>query len=354
MVDGPDQGAASRWRARAAAIVAIALAAASAASTPVAAASTPAARATVALTTSDGGAPPFVRAARGAVVRRAVRVTNLTNRRVTVVLQAADLRNATNGNADYRTTHVTRDGRWVHLARSRVRLRPLASRRVSFRVSVPRSARGSSHYAGIVATNAAELAAAARASKRSRGKAFRFARVNRQALPITVRLPGRVTRHLSLRSIRIDASSAGAGLVLALRPDGSTVIRDAPISLRVSHGGRRVFAHVATLGQLFPGSSLRYRIPWRGRPTEGSYRVVGVLRPRNAPPVRFDRTVGFAAPAAAKLQREMPPAAQRAGAALPGWVWLALGAATLLLLALSVAVWKLAHRPPAPSGGRDA
>ena len=91
----------------------------------------------------------------GQVLDGAVLVRNTSGRPVTVLLQAADIQNASNGNADYITTDLSQTGRWLRLATRTVRLAPHAGREVAFTVSIPAGARGASHYAGIVATNAA-------------------------------------------------------------------------------------------------------------------------------------------------------------------------------------------------------
>jgi hypothetical protein len=290
----------------------------------------------------------------GASVRRAVLVRNLTRRRVTVRLQAADIRNAGNGNADYVTTGRSGAGRWVRLATRTVRLAPRATRRIAFTVDIPRSARAGSHYAGIVAVDAADLAAAAE-HRRGKGSGFSFARVARQALPLTIRLPGPLTRRLTLRSVGIVVEPAGAGLMLGLLPTGSALIDAAPIELRVSRGARTIFEHESTMGQLFPGDPLDYRIAWKGTPTRGTYRIRGVIRPHRARDVIIDETIRFTPAAVADLQRTTPPAAVAppvavaVAPALPQWVWMALagaGALIVLLLLLLFLGWRRRRRRP--------
>jgi hypothetical protein len=148
-----------------------------------------------------------------------------------------------------------------------------------------------------------------------------------------------------MRSLEVAVAPAGAALVVGLLPGGSALIQAASIKLRVLRGARTVFTHASTLGQLFPRSGLDYRIPWRGRPTSGSYRVVGVIRPKGAAAVQIDRTVRFTPDKVSELAHEAPPIAREPAAGLPTWVWLALGTAAALLIALSLAVWRLQRRP---------
>jgi len=291
-----------------------------------------------------------LRGAPGRVLHGAVRVRNVSRRNVSVRLQAADVRNAVNGNADYATTGLSQAGRWLSLSATTVRLTPGASRRIAFAVRVPKRAGGGSAYAGIVAVDAAELAGAnaLRKAKGSKRTSFSFSRINRQALPITIRLPGPVTRKLTLRDVKLDVQPAGAGLVLGLMPRGTVLMQDAKVKLRVSRGKRTILRDSSALGQLFPDSKLDYRIAWNGRPTEGSYRVKGFIRPRAAAPVYIDEMVKFTPAKVKELKRETPPVATAPGTnSMPGWVWIALAGGATLLLALLLAVWKLARRRPA-------
>jgi hypothetical protein len=284
-----------------------------------------------------------LRGAPGHVVRGAVSVRDLSSHPVTVVLQPADIQNATNGNADYVTTTLSRAGRWLHLDAARVRLAPHEVRRVAFTVSIPASTSGASHYAGIVAIDQADLTAAA-ARNTGKKQSFTVHRINRQALPITIRMPGPRTRSVTLRSVKLIAEPVGAGLVLGLLPEGTVLIENATIHLKVLRGARTIFTYKSTLGQLFPDAPLNYRVPWQGTPTTGTYRVVGVFRPKHAAAVHFDPNVTFTGANAAQLKRQTPPVAGAPSSGLPIWVWIALAAAAALLIALLVTVYRLSRR----------
>lgn len=286
----------------------------------------------------------------GKELRGSFRVRNVSKRHVTVRLQPADIRNATNGNADYVTTRRAGAGRWLSLDATSVGVEPGATRRVAFTVKVPPGTRGASHYAGIVAVDERELATAKAPRKRAKSAGFTFSRINRQALPLTIRLPGPLTRTLAVRKVELDVQPSGASLVLDLQPGGSVLTQDATVKLRVSRGTQTVLTHDATLGQLFPGSGLDYRVAWKGRPTQGSYRVTGVIRPKGAAPVIIDRTVTFTPAKVNELKRETPPVATTpATNTLPLWVWLALAVAVTLLVGLSVTVLRLKRRTSTPA-----
>ncbi|MGD0452972.1 MAG: hypothetical protein ABSB69_05190 [Solirubrobacteraceae bacterium] len=297
-----------------------------------------------ALSPAGAGDALLLRGASGRVLRGAVRVRNVTGHSITVLLQPAGIQNASNGNADYVTAHLSWAGSWLQLAATSVHLQPHAERQVAFTVSIPAGARDASYYDGIVAIDAADLAAAA-AHKPAKAKGFSFSRINRQALPLTIRLPGVLSRRLSLRTAAITVEPAGAGLVLGLLPDGSELIQEAQINLHVSRGSHAIFSYSGTLGQLFPGGVLSYRIPWQGHPTTGAYQVIGVIHPKGAATVNIDQTVEFTAASATRLQHVAQPVAQPSKSTMPAWVWLALAIAVALLAALSLAVWKLARRP---------
>jgi hypothetical protein len=327
----------------------VALAALTAAPAPAAVPAAPTS-ASFALTAVGKSGALRLRGTAGRTVRGSVLVRNVSARRINVRLQPADIRNATNGNADYVTTRRSAAGRWVKLAATTVRLGSMRSRRIGFSVRVPAGTRGVSHYAGIVALDAADLAAAARDRKR-RSKTFKISRINRQALPITIRLAGPLTRKLTLRSLKLDVQPAGAGLVLGLRPGGTVLIQSAPMRLRVSRGTRTILMHRSTLGQLFPDDTFSFRIPWGGRPTAGDYRVRGVIRPQGAPAVYIDRTLTFTPSKVEELEAETPPvAAAPAAPGLPSWVWLVLTGAGGLLAALALAFWRFARRARRSAG----
>lgn len=155
-----------------------------------------------------------------------------------------------------------------------------------------------------------------------------------------------MARSLSLLSAKLVVAPVGAGLVLGLLPGGTELTEAAQVKLRVLRGTRTIFTYASTLGQLFPGSGLNYRIPWPGRPTPGTYHVIGQIRPQGSAVINVDRTIRFSTAKASQLKRETPPvAAERSPSGLPGWVAIALALAAALLLALCVTIWKLSRRP---------
>jgi hypothetical protein len=280
----------------------------------------------------------------GRVLNGALLVRNVSRQPITVILQRSDIRNASNGNADYVTGGVSKTGRWLHLSAERVHLPPHASRQVAYTVSVPSAAAGGSHYAGIVAINAADFSKVT-AHGQSKGRKFTFHRISRQAVPLTIHLPGRLSRSLSLHSVKLVIEPIGAGLVLRLLPGGSELIEHAQVKLRVLRGRRVILTSTSTLGQLFPGGGLNYRLPWPGRPSEGTYHVLGTIRPQGAATIHVNKTIRFTGALATRLARDAPPATKPAATGTPGWMLIALGVAIVLLVALPTAAWKLARRP---------
>ena len=320
------------------------LALAALAAAPAGAASRPQ-RAAFALAPVGAPGAIVLRGAPGRLLRGAVSVRNLSDKRIGVRLQRADIADASNGNADYVTAGVHATGRWVHLRTRTVHLAPHATRRVGYAIRVPRAARGASHYAGIVAVDTAELAHA-HAHAHHGGQSFTLHRIERQAIPITIRMRGRLVRRLALRSVRLDVQPVGAAVMLGLAPGGSALIQSTTIKFRVLRGNHTLFATRTTLGQLFPGAPLAYRIPWKGRPAAGTYRVQGTIRPQGAPMIRIDSQVVVTGAAARQLVHGTPAAAaqQRSDSSVPEWVWIALALAAVLLVALPSLVWRHARR----------
>ena len=138
--------------------------------------------------------------------------------------------------------------------------------------------------------------------------------------------------------------------MLALRPTGTELTEGAQVHLRVMRGDRKIFSSSTAVGRMFPGSALNYRIPWRGTPKPGRYRITGTIRPQGSPVIKIDRTVGFTPATAAALKHVMLPAPGAVSkSSLPSWVWIAAGAGAALLLALSVTVYRLARRTKSPA-----
>lgn len=301
-----------------------------------------------ALTPAGSSGSMLLRSTAGQVVRGSVLVRNTSGHRVRVRLRVADIRNASNGNADYITKRPSATGRWLRLRARSVRLAPAAVRRVRYAVRIPRRARGGAHYGGIVAVDAADLRRA-RTNQRKPRERFSFSRISRQALPLTIRLPGPHKRRLALRSVKFVVEPAGAGLVLGLRPRGTELIQQARVRLRVTSGERTVLRHSGTLGQLFPGSSLHYRIALPQPPTEGSYRVQGVIRPQRAARVYINKTITFSAEKVSELEDETATAPAAPAPGLPTWVWIALTAGGLALIASTTALLLVKRRAIRPA-----
>jgi hypothetical protein len=291
---------------------------------------------------SPGGV--LVHGAAGRALRGTVSARNLSRKRISVRLQRADIANASNGNANYVTAGVRRTGRWLRLQTATVHLAAHASRQVRYTIRIPRGTTGASHYAGIVAVNTAELAHA-RAHTRHTRRSFTFHRIDRQAIPITIRLRGRLVRRLALRSVKLSVAPVGAAIMLGLAPGGSDLIESTAIKLRVLRGHHTIFTTGTTLGQLFPGAPLAYRIPWKGRPAAGTYRALGTIRPQRARTIRVKANVTVTGAKAKQLAHgTLAAAQQQAATSIPGWVWIALAIAAGLLIVIPLFVWKHARR----------
>jgi hypothetical protein len=315
------------------------------AAAPAFAAAASPAQATFGLTAVGSPGSIHLRGVPGRVLHGAVNVRNLSRHPITVILQRAEIANASNGNANFLTTGVAGPGLWLSLSAGRVRIAPHSSRQVAYTVSIPLGTTGASHYAGIVALNAADLRTPA-IRRRSKSTGVTIYRISRQALPITIRIPGPLSRGLSLQSVKLSVGSSGASLVLGLLPGGTELTEAAQVNLRVLRGERTIFKSATGLGQLFPGGALSYRIAWPGTPTPGTYRVVGTIRPVGSRVIYIDQIVGYTVAKAAQLKHETPPVPviHAPGSGIPGWVWIVLAFALALLIALAVVIWKLSRR----------
>jgi hypothetical protein len=84
--------------------------------------------------------------------------------------------------------------------------------------------------------------------------------------------------------------------------------------------------------------------PWPGRPRQGTYHVLGTIRPQGSATIHINQTIKFTGALASRLARDTPSAGQPAAAGTPGWMLIALAMGPALVIALAAAVWRLAHR----------
>ncbi len=161
---------------------------------------------------------------------------------------AADVYSVVNGGfgarlEDQPTTGVTN---WLDYPAGTVRLSPGRSEQRSFTISVPEGASPGEHVTSLVVQQQAQT--------RSTG-AVALDRVNRQALPIVIDVPGHLTAGVGIgtatpsnfaghTSIAVGMTNTGN---LRLHPDASLVVTNAQ--------GKRVGAFTVKMGTVYPGDA---------------------------------------------------------------------------------------------------
>jgi hypothetical protein len=274
----------------------------------------------------------------GETITGRVRVENLAARPRTVRLTAADLVTADTGGASFPATAPKAIGRWLDLGRAQVRLAAHAGTTVSFQAQVPPQAKSGEHYAGIVAVDAADAAAARKPSKARGGVSVRH--LARLALPVRLTVPGLLATRLALTEMHFGVDASGASLRIGMRNAGNQIIRETALELEVTQDGRSLLSIREEIADFITDSAISYPAAWNGALKRGAYRVTGVIRPRGGPPVRVDQTIAFTPKLADTLERETArPSAP--GDAQPIWLWLALAAALTAAGAVSVAYVRL-------------
>jgi hypothetical protein len=277
----------------------------------------------------------------GETITGRVRVQNLASRSRTVRLTAADLVTADTGGASFPATAPKKVGTWLELDREQVRLAPHTGTTVRFQAHVPPQARTGEHYAGIVAVDAAEAAAARRPSKARGGVSVRH--LARLALPVRLTVPGALATRLALTEMHFGVDASGSSLRVGMRNAGNQIIRETGIELQVTQDGKSLLSVRDELRDFITGSAISFPAAWRGPLRRGSYRVTGVIRPQGGPPVPVDQTVAFTPKLAHKLERKTgQPSAP--GDAQPIWIWIALAVALTAAGAVSVAYVRLRRR----------
>lgn len=314
-------------------LVAAGLAGAGAGAAPASAA-TPAPRAGFSIA-AEGPASWFryhVRA--GGRVHGALLVRSQSTAPERVLLRAVDVGTAATGGVEYGSRRGTGVGGWISLAREHVDLAPGATARVPFTAAIPPGAGAGDHLAGLVALNRADLRRA-RGGARRHGFSLRF--LPRLAIAAELTVPGPRHPALALGRAGIDVTPAGAAATLLLRNTGNTLLPATGGELLLSQDGRRLLRRRVRLGAFVPGSSITYRLPLRGTPARGTYRLTGELRPRGAPAVPVDATVELGGAAVRRLRQE---AGIEARGGTPAAVWAVLAAAVAAAAAFAGAWWR--------------
>lgn len=265
----------------------------------------------------------FVFATRpGHAVSGALRVVNLDARTRTIILTPVDVSTAAAGGLQYGNVSPSQEGRWLTLARDRVRLSSHSTTSVSFTVRVPPDAQPGDHFVGIIAVDRRVLHQRVVA----RGP-VRLRLIPRLAMTVQLRLPGISTRQLKLGSIGIAVAPSGASLAFALSNPARKLIPSTTGSATISQNGTPLFSRSIDLAAFVPKTTITYHVPWEGTPVEGTYRVTGKLQPAGAPLITFDRTVTFARNAIHQYRQQTGRAAKESP-----------GPPVVLVLALAAAV----------------
>lgn len=270
-----------------------------------------------------------------------VRVENLAARSRIVRLTTSDLVTADTGGPSFPATAANQVGAWLKLDHEQVLLPPHTSTTVSFKAHVPPQTTTGEHYAGIVAVDAGE-AAAARKPSQARGRVS-VRHLARLALPVRLTVPGPLATRLALTKLHFGVDASGSSLRIGMRNAGNQIIRQTAVELTVTQDGRSLLEIRDEIGDFITGTAISFPAAWRGQLKPGSYRVKGVLRPQGGPPVAVDQTVAFTPKLAKTLERKTGrPLAP--GDGQPIWVWIALTVALTAAGTITVAYARLRRR----------
>ena len=121
----------------------------------------------------------------------------------------------------------------------------------------------------------------------------------------------------------------------------------APVKLRVSRGPQTILTHSSSLGQLFPGAGLAFRIPLGRQSQRGRVPRQG-RDPAPAAPPRSSSTRRSPSARRTRAQLESRTTLGAPDSGTPLWMWVALGVAGLLVALLLFLLWRLERRPVEP------
>jgi hypothetical protein len=252
-------------------------------------------------------------------------VSNRTGRRIRVLLDPVDAQTATTLGSAYKVRGLSIHGptRWTRLSRKRVFIKPHGRVAIRVRVSVPRRARPGDYLSGIGIQTVAK-----RKAKKVRSNVA-VSSVQRYAIGLEVKLPGKRRPHVSLTAARLERQPSGVVFQVHARNTGNVILQKVTGSIRVSRGGRTV-ARVRILpGTFVTGTSIDYPAPARReQPTNGTeYRVQATMRYPGGT-ARLDRKVRFGK-AQAQAQEHFGGPRADSGSSSSWWLWLLIAAGAL-------------------------
>jgi hypothetical protein len=277
----------------------------------------------------------------GRTVTGRIRVVNLAARGRTIRLTTADLVTADTGGASFPDERPKSTGTWLQLDQEHVVLAGHGSARVGFRAVVPASARPGQHYAGIVAVDAAEAAAAHEPPQK--GDGVEVHHLARLALPVRLTVPGAQFTRLAATDMHFSVDASGSSLRVDLRNAGNKIIRETTMELHISRDSRELLAVRNQIRDFITDSEISYPVAWRDTLHPGTYHVTGTIRPRGGPPVSIDKTVDFT-PKLAKALDEKTGTPAAPGDGQPIWIWALLAAVLAAGAAVTTAYLRLRRR----------
>lgn len=120
----------------------------------------------------------------------------------------------------------------MKLSRSVVTLAPHATDHVTLTLMVPPSATAGQHYAGVIAVDAADLAALARA-RSAQHRTFQINSLTRVGMAVQINVPGSAKRSLALMGASIGTAPSGPTVQLSLSNSGNQLIPKTGVQLQV-------------------------------------------------------------------------------------------------------------------------
>lgn len=263
----------------------------------------------------------------GGSTRGRLRLISRSRRDQRVAVMAADVSTAADGGLEYGSEPPRSYGRWISI-RPKVTVPAGGAVEVPFTVRADGTAQPGDHFAGIVAINQRDLE---NAPRRQIEEGFVLRYLPRLAIAVQVTVPGPATTELTGGGLAFDVAPSGTAVTVLLRNTGDKLIDRTTGTLVLSRGGRTLLERDVELGAFVPQTQIAYRLPLTGRPAEGSYRVVGELRPKGAAPVIVDDEVEFAQKESEELRTET---GREATGGTSTWLIVALAAAGVLVLVL--------------------
>jgi hypothetical protein len=214
----------------------------------------------------------------GGTMRQTLRLSNTSDKPAELHLAGVDASTGNKGSVAYGASQSTpaREGGWIHLDETVVRLPASRGKDVAFDVRVPTDARPGVHLAGIVVfapTTATSETATTQAGGGSGAGAVVVVE-SRRAVAVQITLPGRTDPELMVSGVTTEARPDGLDLIVSIANEGFGLTK---ATGKIVLSGAAPFTAEFPIDTFVPATDIKYPVPWTQTPKDGRYHASVVI-----------------------------------------------------------------------------